>query len=102
MPKSEATSKILPLYVLAKTAFPLRRANDNNFHFLKMLGNGFDIPEYNGFNTKLVREAGVGLHPATNVTYMSLINMNSAVPDTSSIIGEVNKTVFFFINIIST
>ena len=26
--------------------------------------------EYNGFNTKVASEAGVGLHPATHVTYM--------------------------------
>ena len=30
MPKSEATSKILPLHVLAKTALSLRRTNDND------------------------------------------------------------------------
>ena len=73
MPKSEATSKILPLYVLAKAAFSFRRANVNDFHFLKLLENGFEISEYTGFNTKLAREAGVGLHPATHITYMSLI-----------------------------
>ena len=73
MPRSEATSKILPLYILAKAALSRRRANDSDFHFLILLGNGFEIPEYNGFNTKLAREAGVGLHPATHFTYMPLI-----------------------------
>ena len=53
MPKSETSSKILPLHVLAKAALLLRRANDNGFHFLKLLGNGFEIPKYNGFNTSL-------------------------------------------------
>ena len=53
MPKSEASSKILPLHVLVKAALLLRRANDNDFHFLKLLGNGFEIPEYNGFNASL-------------------------------------------------
>lgn len=91
MPKSEATSKILPLYVLAKTAFSLRRANDNNLHFLKMLGNGFDIPEYNGFNTKLARETGVGLHPATHVCFY-VINMNPAEPETMLTIMNLVKS----------
>ena len=35
-----------------------------------LLGNGSDIPEYNGFNTKLARETGVGLHPATLFAFM--------------------------------
>ena len=78
---SMAVITILPLYVLAKAALSLRRANDNNFHILKLLGNGFKIPEYNGFNTKLTRVAGVGLRPATHVTYIPLINKNLAEPD---------------------
>ena len=60
----------------------IRRGKDNDFHFLKLLENGFEIPEYNDFNTKFAREAGFGLHPATHVTYMPLINMNPAEPDT--------------------
>ena len=32
-------------YVLAKAALSFRRANDNNFYFMKLLGNGFEIPE---------------------------------------------------------
>ena len=82
MPKLETTSNILPFYVLVKAALSLTRANNSNFHFLKFLGNGFEITEYNSFNTKFAREADVRLHPATHVTYMSLINMNPAESDT--------------------
>ena len=92
MPKSEATPKIAPLYALAKAALPLWRANDNNFHFLKLLRNGFEIPEYNGFNTTLPTESGVQPRPATHVTYMPLINMNSAEPDTMLTTVKVVKS----------
>ena len=44
MPKSEATSKTLPLHVLAKAALSLRKTNHNDFHFLKLLGNCFKSP----------------------------------------------------------
>ena len=78
---SMAVITILPLYVLAKAALSHRRANDNNFHILKLLGNGFKIPEYNCFNTKLTRVAGVRLRPAAHVTYIPLINKNPPEPD---------------------
>ena len=55
-----------------------KEANDNDFHFLKLLGNGFEIPEQNSFNTNLAREAVVRLHPLTDVTYMPLINISPA------------------------
>ena len=82
MPKSEATSKILQLYVSVKAALSLRRANGNDFHFLKLLRKDFETPEYNDLNTKLARKADVRLHPFSHVTYMPLINMNPAEPDT--------------------
>lgn len=47
-----------------------------------MLGNGFEIPENNGCNTKLSREPGIRFHPATHVTYMPLVNINHAEPGT--------------------
>ena len=82
VPKSEVTSTILPLNILAKAALSLRGANDDDFHFPKLLVNGFEILEYKSFNKKLAREVGVGLHLATNVTYMRLFNMNITEPDT--------------------
>ena len=81
VPKLETTPSILLFYVLAKAALSHRRANDSNLHFLRFLGNGFEIPEYSSFNTQFAREADVRLHPATHVTYMSLINMNPEEPD---------------------
>ena len=74
MPTSKVTSNILPLHVLAKAALSLNRAKDNVFHFLKLLGNGFEIRWYNDFSTKFPKEAGVKLHPAIHVTFMPLIN----------------------------
>ena len=81
-------SKILPFYILAKAAFSLRRANGSDFYFA---GNGSEFPEYNGFNTKLVREAGVGLHPATHVCFY-VINMNPAEPETILTIMNLVKS----------
>ena len=56
-----------------------------------LLGNGSDIPEYNGFNTKLARETGVGLHPATHVCFY-VINMNPAEPETMLTIMNLVKS----------
>ena len=35
---------------------------------MNLIGSGVEIPEYNGYNIKIAREAGQGLRPATHVT----------------------------------
>ena len=82
MPSEAARYELLPLSVLARAALSINRANDNDFHFMNLISSGVGISEYNGYNTKIAREAGQGLRPATDITYLPLINMNPAEPDT--------------------
>lgn len=49
-----------------------------DFHFLKFLVNRLEISRYDSFNNKLDSEAGVILHLATLVSYMSLMNVKLA------------------------
>ena len=55
MPSEAATYEVLPLSVLARAALSINRANDNNFHFMNLIGSGVEIPEYNEHNTKIAR-----------------------------------------------
>ena len=49
---------------------------------MTLTANGVQVPEYSGNNTKIARESGQQLQPATPTTYYPLVNMNLAEPDT--------------------
>ena len=55
MPSEAARYKVLPLSVLARAALSIKRGNDNDSHFMNLIGSGVEIPEYNGYNTKISR-----------------------------------------------
>ena len=61
------------------------RGNDCELCFLQGILNEESCSEYNGFNTALMRNAGVAMSPPTTITYIPLINMNPADLDTISI-----------------
>ena len=82
MPKSDSKFQVLPLKVLANAQVSLNRAKDIDFHFMQLIANTVEVPEYNGYNTKIAREAGQKLQPRTYVTYFPLININPAEPGT--------------------
>jgi hypothetical protein len=82
MPQNEAISNVRPLKMLASAALSVARANDADFHFMNLIANDVTLPEYNGYNTRITRESGQNLKPATHVTYFPLINMNTAKADT--------------------
>ena len=81
MPAKEAVYNALPLKVIARAALSVKRANDLDFHFVNLISNDVQVPEYGGYNTKITRETGQQLKPATHTTYYPLINMNPAAPD---------------------
>ena len=82
MPAKDAVYDVLPLRVLATAAMSINRANDQDFHFMKLIANDIQVPEYSGYNTMITRESGHAIKPATHNTYYPLINMNPAEPDT--------------------
>ena len=82
MPAKEAVYNVFPLHVIARAASSTNRANDQDFHFMSLIANDVQVPEYSGYNTKIARESGMQLQTATHTTYYSLVNMNPAEPDT--------------------
>jgi len=82
MPDTEAKRALLPLRVLAAQVVSLLRAQSLDFDFLQAIDSDEGIPEFNGFNTKLSREQGHTIRPATRAIYRPLIDMNPADPDT--------------------
>ena len=60
----------------------LNRARDLDFTFLRDILLNANTPEFNGYNTRLCREAGMSPAPKSAVVYLPLINMKAADPTT--------------------
>ena len=55
---------------------------DIDSHFTVFINYGAQGTEFNGFNTHFGSLSYQGLPPATHVTYLHLISMNSTDPET--------------------
>ena len=73
---------ILPLKVMVHTVIANQRAMHNDFEFFKDFVSSENIPEFNGYNTKLCRLAGISVLPMNKAVYMPLIVMLPADPST--------------------
>ena len=76
-----------------------------DFSFLKQITSDQNTPEFGGFNTKLCREQGRSIQPATRAIYTPLIDMDPADPDTmftamegKRLTAECGQTVTIFTN----
>ena len=92
MPKRHSKFQVLPFEVLASVQVSLNRAKDIHFHSMQLIVNNVELPEYNCYNTKIVREVGQKFQPRTYVTYFPLINMNPAEVDTILTMMHMAKT----------
>lgn len=81
MPSSEVNRSVLPLRVMAHQVVALQRAHNLDFQFFKCVTTSTNPIEFGGFNTKLCREQGQSVKPATKAVYLPLIDMNPAHPD---------------------
>ena len=81
MPSSEVNHLVLPLRVMAHQVVALERARNLDFNFFKCVATSTNPIEFGGFNTKLCREKGQSVKPATKAVYLPLIDMNPAHPD---------------------
>ena len=70
-----ANKIILPLKIMAHTVIVKQRAMHNDFEFFKDVISSVNIPELNGYNTKLCRFAGLSVSPKNKAVYMPLIDM---------------------------
>lgn len=95
MPVVESKRHILPLKVLAQQNIAIRRAEDVDLAFLKCVTGDEACPEYGGFNTKLAREQGQSIKPASKTMYTPLIDMKPSDPDTmmTAMVQAQNLTI---------
>jgi len=81
MPSSKVNRSVLPLRVMAHQVVALQRDRHLDFEFFKCVATSTNPIEFGGFNTKLCREQGQRVKPATKAVYLPLIDMNPAHPD---------------------
>lgn len=82
MPANLATRSTLPLKVLVAQRISAARAKQTDFMFFKSVVTDAETPEYHGYNTRISREQGHSVGPATNAIYLPLLDMTPAEPDT--------------------
>ena len=82
MPLEQAVNKVLPLSLLATQVVTAQRALENEFAFFQDILDESKCPEYNGYNTRLCREAGMNTKPKTEVAFLPLVDRPPAHPDT--------------------
>ena len=72
----------------------IARMRKLDFEFLKRVNSEQNVPEFAGFNTKLCREDGQCVQPATRAIYTLLIDMDPADPDKMLTAVEDRGTTF--------
>ena len=82
MPANLATRSPLPLKVLVAQRISAARAKQTDFMFFKSVVTDAETPEYHGYNTRISREQGHSVGPATKAIYLPLLDMTPAEPDT--------------------
>ena len=82
MPEYAAKNVILPLKILSRIIISKERAMHNDFAFLNDVISYENIPEFNGYNTKLCRQSRHIMSPRNKAVYMPLIDTPPADPST--------------------
>ena len=82
MPTKCSIQKVQSLRVLAMAAVASNIAKSKDFQFFKAIIEEPDTPEFGGFNSKLLRNAGFFPEPKTTCMYTPLIDKTPADPST--------------------
>ena len=82
MPPNIALNRVPSLWFLAKQNITQHRAFESDLAFFQDVITDSKCPEYNGYNTKSCREAGMTPLPKTDVSFLPLIDHTPADPDT--------------------
>ena len=82
MPPEQAVRHIPPLSLLTSQVITKQRALENDFAFLRDIHTELKCPEYNGYNTRMCRQAGMLPQPHTDVAFLPLVDRPPAHPDT--------------------
>ena len=82
MPLEQAVKQVPRLSFLATQVITAQRALENDFAFFQNIHNESNCPEYNGYNTKLNRQAGMLPQPQTQVAFLPLADRPPAHLDT--------------------
>ena len=81
MPSKDSRYQVDSLQMLCQKVLTVCKGTDCDLDFLQGILNKKSYPAYNGLNRALMRNVDVAVSPPTTITYMSLINMNSADPE---------------------
>ena len=92
MPVQEAKCAVMPLHVLTRLNTHLARTRELDFLFLRRVNSEQNVSEFAGFNTKLCREDGQSIQPATRAIYMPLIDIDPADSNTMLTAKEEGTT----------
>ncbi|MCP3889476.1 MAG: hypothetical protein GY702_11490, partial [Desulfobulbaceae bacterium] len=82
MPLDVALNQVPPLWLMVSHLILVQRAKENDFAFFKDMQIEANCPEYNGYKTSLVRQAGLVPEPKTEVAFLPLIDCLPAHHDT--------------------
>ena len=74
MPPEQAIHHLSPLSLLASQATTKQRALENEFAFLQDIHMESNCPEFNGYNIRLCRQAGMLPQPHTEVALLPLVD----------------------------
>ena len=69
MPESFCKHHVLPLNVLCRQKLSLQKSQWDDLSFIKKYHLTEACPDFHGFNTERLREAGVSLKPKSRVIY---------------------------------
>ena len=73
-PPEQAVHHLPPLSLLASQATTKQRALENEFAFLQDIRTESKCPEFNGYNTRLCRQAGMLSQPHPEVALLPLVD----------------------------
>lgn len=82
IPSHFLKKQVPSLKSLSHTAVANQKAKRDVISFLKDVTSGEGCSEFHGYNTRSCREQGKPLHPKTKASYLPLIDMKPAHPDT--------------------
>ena len=82
MPINAAAKSVLPLKILCQQVISMQIATKQDFDFLSDIILEENIPEFNGYNTRLHRDQNKPPHMKTKAVYLPLIDMVPSHPDT--------------------
>ena len=82
MPDEFCKYQVMPLKFLSQQVVICQVSMEKDFSFFKDILTQTDIPDINGYNTKIARTSGESTKPKTNILYLPLLDQTPSDPST--------------------